>query len=141
MLSRLFKLSLESLRGYMAAREVSLGADLTTFVDVVASQRYAQCRELATLLGYLDSSPDTLPRDVTRMKRMWTGAADDLRQENVRHFLQAVVKAEQRLEDALLLAARQAETEAVKNCLHAFAINICSVQDRLDEMLSDSLAE
>jgi len=140
MLSRLFKLSLESLRGFMAAREISVHADLTTFVDVVASQRYAQCRELATLLRYLDSSPDTMPREVITLNRIWTEALDDLREDSGRDFLEGASGAEQQLEDALLAAARQCDSAAVRDRLHAFAVNICSVRERLEEMLADAPA-
>ncbi len=138
MLSRLFKISVESLRGFMAVRELSTHADLTTFVDVVASQRYAQCRELATLLRYLDSSPDTLPRDVITLNRIWTKALDDLREGRGRDFLEGASGAEQRLEDALLSTARQCDTASVRDRLHAFAVNICSVRERFEEMLADA---
>jgi hypothetical protein len=138
MLSRLFKLSLESLRGFMAVREICVHADLTTFVDVVTSQRYAQCRELATLLRYLDSSPDTMPRDVITLKRIWTKTLANLTEGSGHDFLEGASEAEQRLEDALLAAARQCDNTDVCDRLRAFAVNICSVRERLEEMLADA---
>jgi hypothetical protein len=137
LLSRLFKLSLHSLRGYAEVKELTSESALVNLIDVVAEQRYAQCRELAVLLGYLDSAPESALREVTALKLEWKKALSSLKTEDVIGFTRHACKAERRLQSALLAAAKRIGSKPVTERLQNFAMNISSLCERMEELMSE----
>lgn len=137
LLSRLFRSSVYSLRGYAEAKELTAQCRLVNFVDVVAGQRYAQCRELAMLLRYIDSAPDTALHEVTTLKLDWKNALSHLQDEDLVGFARCACRAERRLEIACLMAARRVDSSAISERLQMFAVSISGVCERMDEMLDE----
>lgn len=135
-LTRLFQLSLPSLHGYLQVRESGQNPDLTNFAGVVAWQRFAQCRELSALVGRLNYSTVIANQQSTTLRLIWGRALAELQREHFHRFLDYVTIAEERLEDACLVAAMQCESDLLRERLHAFAINICGAKERLEEILA-----
>lgn len=140
-LGRLFKLSVQNLRGYLAVKDASLHANLTTFAGVVASQRNAQCRQLATMVRYIDSTSVGATEDAAALGVVWKKALLELRRDNLRRFSSYVSIAEQRLEYAFLAEANKIVSASTRAQLHGIAVTVVSARDRFEELMTESFLE
>jgi hypothetical protein len=134
-LSRLLRMSLYSLRGYLEMMDLSPNAEFKTFADVMIRQRYAQCRQLASFLEHFGYSAVESDRKNMALRVAWVRALAELDQGNLPRFTQHVASAEQLLEDACLETAMEISCDAVRDTLHEYAVNLYGAQERLEELL------
>ncbi len=140
-LGRLFKLSVQNLLGYRAVKDAGLYANLTTFADVVAAQRNAQCRQLATMVRYIDSTAVGAAEEAAVLGVIWKKALLELERDNLRRFSSYVSIAEQRLEYAFLAEANKGISPNIREQLHGIAVNVFSARDRLEELMREVFLE
>lgn len=140
-LGRLFKLSVQNLRGYLEIRDASLHSNLATFAGVVAAQRSVQCRQLATMVRYIDSTTVRATEDAAALGIVWKKALLELQRDNLRRFSSYVSIAEHRLEYAFLTEANKLVSASIREQLHGIAVNVFSARDRFEELMTESFLE
>ena len=133
-MSRLLRMSLHSLRGYLEITGLCCDPVLVTFAEVMVRQRFAQCRQLASFVEHYGYSPDDDDREIMSVRVSWVRALSELDQNNLRRFAEHVAIAEQQLEDACLETAMEFSCDSMRGMLHEFAMNIYGAQERIDEI-------
>jgi hypothetical protein len=122
-------------------KDLSFHPNLVALADVVATQRYAQCRQLAAMVRYIDSTPLTATEEAASLRVIWKKSLDQLQQDNLHRFSSLVSVVEQRLEYAFLAEANKMECDTIREHLHSVAISIFSARERLEEMISECVPE
>ena len=133
-LSRLLRMSLHSLRGYLEITDLCHDPDLVTFAEVMVRQRYAQCRQLASFVEHYGYSADDDDREIMSVRVSWIRALSELDQNNLRRFVEHVATAEQQLEEACLETAMEFSCDSMQGMLHEYAMNIYGAQERIKEI-------
>lgn len=135
-LSRLLRMSLHSLRGYLEIMDLGHDLDWVTFAEVMVRQRYAQCRQLAGFVQRYRYSAGDNDWQITSLRVAWIRALAELDQGNIRRFVEHVTTAEQMLEDACLETAMEISCDSMRDLLHGYAVNTYGVQERIEELLT-----
>ncbi len=135
-LSRLLRMSLHSLRGYLEIVDLDRPIELTEFARVMVHQRYAQCRQLTSYIERSTYSPIDSDRGARSARMAWIRAIAELDQGNERRSIEHIMAAEQRLQDACLETSIEISWYPLPDTLREYAVNICGAHERLEDLLN-----